>query len=46
MEVYKYLEQFPSAARNRLEEVYTEHTAMLQADRFGYLVSKSKYGFI
>ena len=42
MEVYKYLEHFPSEARDRLEKVYTEHAAVLKADRFGCLVQKSK----
>ena len=46
MEVYKYLEHFPLEARERLEQAYTDHAAVLKADRFGCLVHKSKYGYM
>ena len=46
MEVYKYLEYFPAEARDRLKLVYSEHAAMLKADKFGHLVHKSKCGYM
>ena len=46
MEVYKYLEHLPSEARDLLEKVYTEHAAVLKADRIGCLVQKSKSGYM
>lgn len=46
MDVYKYLEHFPDEARDRLKQVYSEHAAVLKADKFGSLVHKSKCGYM
>ena len=46
MEVYKYMEHFPAKDRDRLKQVYSEHAAMLKADKFGFLVHKSKCGYM
>ena len=45
-EVYKYLDHFPSEARDKLNQVYMVHIMALKEDRFGCLVRKSKCGWM